>query len=162
MNNLVLCEKLLSGYEKFSATNLYILGFEYNNKIWACFVDSSVLPFVTRSDFASREKGYSLRLGSSGHGLNIAQKEYIISKSVKNEILCSIWAFEREFKEFKGNQGEFFEKKILNLFGYEWKRNPTEWWKDGDIRIDGVPYQIKFNNATFTHEKQLSNLEKQA
>ena len=48
--------------------------------------------------------------------------------------------------------------KITEYFNQEWKKDSVPFWMDGDITINKVPYQIKFESASFINEKLLAKL----
>lgn len=60
------------------------------------------------------------------------------------------------FKDSKYNRGEIFEKMVTELNGQEWEKDNVPFTDDGDLTVDGIAYQIKFEKATFTSEKQLA------
>ena len=39
-----------------------------------------------------------------------------------------------------------------------WEKDNVPFTKDGDLTVDGVAYQIKYQKATFCNEKSLANL----
>ena len=65
---------------------------------------------------------------------------------------------EKMFKESKYNRGELFEKMITEASGKEWKKDNKKFTNDGDITINGIKYQIKYNKGTFTNIATLANL----
>ena len=74
--------------------------------------------------------------------------------------LCSTLYFNELVANTKYNRGEIAEKLVTEYMGQEWKKDNVPFTEDGDITIDGVAYQIKFEKATFTNEKALANLRK--
>ena len=63
-------------------------------------------------------------------------------------------------KNSKYNKGEIFEKLMTEHYGQTWVKDSVPFTKDGDLTVDGVAYQIKYESATFTNEKTLMNLTK--
>ena len=49
---------------------------------------------------------------------------------------------------------------ITEYFGQKWEKDNVPFTEDGDITIDGIAYQIKYQKATFCTEKSLANLRK--
>ncbi len=58
------------------------------------------------------------------------------------------------------NRGQLFEKLIYNRYNQLWQHNSTPFFEKGDITINGVEIQIKYNKATFCSLKTLEELEK--
>jgi len=139
---------LIDNYNKLSYTHNYIFGFEFNHTIYMAHADAEVLPYVLTLDKASRGAGYSIRFKP-----NKNQKMVLITKA---EVLCSAEYFESEVAESKYNAGEIFEKMVTERFGQTWEKDNVPFTEDGDLTVDGIAYQIKFNKATFINEKSLA------
>ena len=144
---------LIDFYISRAYTHLYILGFFADGAVWRVVVTADELDFVTKLDKASRGAGYSLRFKP-----NKAQKNYL--KSLGAEILCSEKFF-RELKEMsKYNLGELFEKLETERVGQTWTKDNVPFTEDGDLTVDGVAYQLKFEKATFITEAQMMRMER--
>ena len=153
MTNLTVFNKMINQYNRLSFTHNYIFGFADRGTIYAVVTNSSVLPLVCCLDISSRNGGYSLRFKPTK-----AQKEFL--KTFQMKAICSEKYFEEIAKNSKYNRGEIFEKMVTEFVGQEWKKDNVPFTKDGDITINGIAYQIKFNKATFANEKSLENLTK--
>ena len=149
--NTTIFTKMVNEYNRLSFTHNYIFGFIDNDVVYAVFTTSKVLPFVLTLDKASRGYGYSIRFNP-----NKAQKEYL--KTFKLVPMCSAEYFNFVVKESKYNKGEIFEKMVTEMFNQEWIKDNVPFTVDGDITVDGTAFQIKFQKATFTNEKQLARL----
>ena len=149
MKNANLFNTMIDRYNELSFTHSYIYGFTYKKMVYMVKADNSVMPYVLTLDEGSRGAGFSLRFKP-----NNSQKLLLISKGA--QILCSQAAFEQMFKDSKYNRGEIFEKMVTELNGQEWKKDNVPFTDDGDLTVDGIAYQIKFEKATFTSEKQLA------
>ena len=112
---------------------------------------SEVMPYILKLDKASRGAGYSLRFCPTN-----TQKAFLITKGA--QILCSKRLFETIVKESKYNKGEIFEKMITEFYGQKWTKDNVPFTEDGDLAINGIAYQIKFEKATFTNEKILARM----
>jgi hypothetical protein len=139
---------LVDNYNKLSYTHNYIFGFEFNHTIYMAHADAEVLPYVLTLDKASRGAGYSIRFKP-----NKNQKMVLITKA---EVLCSAEYFNSEVNESKYNAGEIFEKMVTEKYGQVWEKDNIPFTEDGDLTVDGIAYQIKFNKATFINEKSLA------
>lgn len=151
MTNITIFEHMIDGYNTRAYTHEYIFGFEYKGAIYMSKADSSVLPFVLCLDRASRGAGYALRFKP-----NNGQKMVLMAGA---EVLCSKEFFEAEVASSIYNAGEIFEKLVTEKFGQTWVKDNVPFTQDGDLTVDGIAYQIKFNKATFINEKQLARLE---
>ena len=144
-------QKLIQDYKKFSKADKYIIGFKYK-KMYYYYITNTFDEF-TRFDKASRNGGMSLRLR-----ILKDQKQNLLSVAIP---LCT----EEDFNKTKaqtGNNGETFERLIFIKFNKAWKKDNTPFYISGDIQYKGVEYQIKFERATFTNEKQIKRLYKVA
>ena len=155
MTNTTMFNHLIEGYNKLSYTHNYIFGFEYKGVIYATTVTNEVLPYVLKLDKASRGAGYALRFKPTTE-----QKLFLLAKGA--EVICSSELFKNEVDNSKYNNGEIFEKMITEKFGQIWKKDSVPFTDDGDVTVDGIAYQIKFQKATFTNEKSLARMLNQA
>lgn len=138
-------------YNKKSYTHNYIYGFIYKGLVYMTVTDASVMPYVLKLDKASRGAGMALRFKPS-----VDQKLFLLSQGAT--VLCSKDFFEEAIAESKYNRGEIFEKLVTEKFGQVWTKDNVPFTQDGDITVDGVAYQIKFEKATFCNEKSLARL----
>ena len=134
---------LVDGYKEIAYTDKYIYGFYDKKVVYVAFSDDSTLDTVTKLDTSSDKTGYSLRFTP-----NKFQKE-ILKMGGKCFPLCS--------KEFFLNE---CKKSIYNKGRVEWEWDNVPFTEAGDIEIDGVAYQIKFEKATYVTEKRLARLRK--
>ena len=51
---------------------------------------------------------------------------------------------------------------VTEKFGQVWTKNSIPFTECGDININGIEYQIKYQGATFTNEKILNKLMNRA
>lgn len=156
MTNNTIKEMLVNEYTKLAFTDKYIYGFVYKKVVYAVFEDDSTLDYlsVLGKTSSKRGGGYSLRFRPVK-----AQKEFLL-KNKTCFALCSKDYFDEVIADSKYNKGSIFEMLVTNYFGQEWKADSVPFTVAGDLEIDGVPYQIKFQEATFTTEKTLMNLKK--
>ena len=150
--NVELKEKMVKFYNKQAFTHEYMFGFRFNGNIWMVKVTSEILPFVLILDKASRGAGYALRFKP-----NKAVKTLLMSKGAA--IICSEQMFDELCAESKYNKGEIFEKLVTEMYGQTWEKDNVPFTDDGDLTIDGIAYQIKFEKATFINEKQMLKMQ---
>lgn len=150
--NTALHMNLIDRYNAVAFTHEYIWGFEYKGNVYMATTDASVMPFVTCLDKASRGAGYALRFCP-----NAQQKLALMPMAT---LLCSKKFFDETVADSKYNKGEIFEKMVTEYMGQVWEKDNVPFTEDGDITVDGIAYQIKFQKATFCNEKSIANLEK--
>lgn len=150
--NTALHISLINRYNAVAFTHEYIWGFIYKKNVYMAITSSDVMPFVTCLDKASRGAGYALRFCP-----NADQKIALMPNA---ELLCSETYFNEQVASTKYNKGEIFEKMVTEFFGQEWEKDNVPFTEDGDITVNGIAYQIKFQKATFCNEKSIANLER--
>jgi len=147
-----LFKMLIDAYNAVSYTHNYIFGFEYKKVIYMATVDSSVLPFVCKLDKASRGAGYSLRFCP-----NAEQKLFLLPSA---KPVCSADYFHQLVADSIYNNGEIFEMLVTESFGQVWTKDNVPFTKGADVVGNGIPYQVKFQKATFCNEQSIRNLSK--
>ena len=78
--------------------------------------------------------------------------------SMGAKVLCSEKFFDELTSESKYNKGEIFEKLMTELNGQEWEKDNVPFTEDGDLTVNGIAYQIKFEKASFINEKQMMKM----
>ena len=151
MNRTVLLNAMIERYNALSFTHNYIYGFFYKGLVYMVETSASLMPMVCKLDKASRGQGYSLRFCPT-----TAQKNLLMSLGAV--VLCSEKFFLEEVANSKYNKGEIFEKMVTEYFGQIWEKDSVPFTEDGDLTVDGVAYQLKFEKATFTNEKTLARM----
>ena len=48
---------------------------------------------------------------------------------------------------------------MTESYGQTWTKDNVPFTAGGDIEVDGIAYQIKYEKATFTNEKTLARLK---
>lgn len=151
--NTTIFQKLINGYNALSFTHNYIFGYEYKGNVYATSVTAEVLPYILKLDKASRGAGYALRFCPT-----VEQKLFLMMQSTTG-VICSSEYFKTVVANSIYNNGEIFEKLVTEKFGQVWEKDNIPYTEAGDIEVDGVAYQIKFQKATFTNEKSLARME---
>lgn len=142
---------MIDKYNRASYTHNYIFGFTFKGMVYALKTTSEVLPALLTLDKASRGAGYSLRFCPN------AEKKLAMLTGA--HVLCSESFFEAQCASSIYNRGEIFEKLVTESFGQEWHKDNVPFTEDGDVTVDGIAYQIKFQRATFATEKTLARIE---
>ena len=152
MKNNEIKKMLVDFYNRKAFTHKYILGFTFKGNIYYVIVDGTMLDHLTKLDKASRGAGYSLRFKPDR-----TQKSLMFD--LNPELLCSVEYFNTMVETSKYNKGEVFEKMITELSGQEWTKDNVPFTEDGDLTVDGVAYQLKFEKATFITEGQMMRMK---
>lgn len=129
-------------YRSIAGAHTYIIGFELNKELYMV-TRKQVGQFLSYEQ-ASRGQGMSLRLR-----MKKADRVRLAKKGV---CLGSI----DRLTETAYNKGENFERLVHEHFGQPWVKDTKPFTECGDIRVDEVEIQIKFDGATFTNEKTLA------
>lgn len=153
--NVALFRKMVEFYNTNAFTHNYIFGFRFNGNIWLVKVTSEILEVVLKLDKASRGAGYALRFKP-----NKSIKSYMLSRGA--EVLCSEQLFDDLCDNSKYNKGEIFEKLVTEVNGQTWEKDNVPFTDDGDLTVDGIAYQIKFEKASFINEKQMLKMQEEA
>jgi hypothetical protein len=149
--NIALFDNLLTRYTALAYTHEYILGFSYKGNIYAVKTVASKLAQWLTLDKASRGAGYAVRFCPTN-----AIKVALLPNAT---LLCSKAYFDEMVETSIYNKGEVFEKIVTEYFGQVWEKDNIPFTEAGDIEVDGVAYQIKFEKATFITEKSLARFE---
>ena len=150
MNNISLLHSMTTAYNKAAFTHLYIFGFIYKKNVYMAHATEHELPYLLKLDKASRGQGYALRFCP-----NTEQKLMLLPQAT---LLCSAEFFNDEVENSKYNKGEIFEKMVTEYSGQAWVKDNIPFTKAGDLEVNGIAYQIKFEKATFCNEKSLAHL----
>lgn len=153
--NEIIKKMLQDGYNDIAYTDRYILGYVLNHVVYFVICGRDLVDRVTTLDKASRGAGYSLRFKPT-------KNQKVLLMASESKCLCSEKFFNDLVLTTKYNRGEIFEKLITEFFGQEWEKDNIPFTEAGDIEVNGIAYQIKFEKATFTNEKALASLRNKA
>lgn len=142
---------LIDFYNSKAYTHLYIIGVMYKGKVYMVKTTSAILPYILTTDKASGGAGYSLRFKP-----NNEQRLMVIAEGAT--VLCSAEYFNAAVDACKYNRGEVFEKLVTEYYGQHWEKDKIPFTEAGDLEVDGVAYQIKYEKATFISEAQMARL----
>ena len=155
MQNEVIKKMLQDNYNNMAFTDKYILGWTLNHVVYMAVCTREIVDRVTCLDIASRGAGYALRFKP-----NKSQKMLLMTCGA--EPICSKKYFNDMVETSRYNKGEIFEKLVTEKFGQVWTKDNVPFTIDGDITVNEIAYQIKFENATFTNEKTITSLVNKA
>lgn len=155
MENTRLHKEMIDFYNEKSFTHNYIFGFTYKENAYMFHCTSEMLPYLTKLDTASRGAGVSLRFKP-----NNSLKRSLIDMGAK-AICSSVYFYDRVVNS-EYNRGEVFEQFIAEMNGQEWTKDHVPFTDDGDITVNGIAYQLKFERATFISEAQMMRMRARA
>ena len=150
MTNASLFKSMIERYERASFAKSYILGFAYKGNVYMAHTDASVFPYVMTLDLASRGAGCSIRFCPTND-----QKLFLMPRA---SVLCSEKYFNETCESSIYNRGDIFEKLVTEWFGQEWKKDNVPFTEAGDLEVDGIAIQIKFQKSTLANEKTLERV----
>lgn len=154
MVNKEIVKKMLQDFYHESAyTDRYILVYTISGVVYMTFCNAEMVNRVTCLDTASRGHGFSLRFKP-----NKAQKQMLLANGAT--ALCSADFFDAVYQNCKYNRGEVAEKMVTEYFGQIWEKDNVPYTEAGDIVLNNIHYQIKYEKATFTDEKTIDNMKK--
>ena len=144
-------QNFLKYYNKLSGADKTLVFFQKNGKIylWEC---DHVAPRWIQEGFESSSKGGQQKFRMY---IKASEKEKLIKKGAI-EVMTT-----EEFESIPySNKGMKCEKWLHDKTNQDYKPNNKRFDKGGDICINGVEYQIKFENATLTNVDVLHKAQK--
>lgn len=149
-------EEFSNRYHGISYTSNYIIGFPYKHDVYALFihnVNADFIKSITCIDKDSKTGTASLRFRPT----NAIKRQLIAMGAVKQGYTDEqLYAWALDFA--KGNRGSMFERIQTEAAGQHWTKDAVPFTEAGDVVINGIAYQIKYNKATFTTEQALKSL----
>lgn len=141
----------LKHYNNFSAAHNYILFFLYKKNLYITTVEKLMPRWVVENyETYSHTQKYMIYL-------NNKHKEQLIRKGAK----CLMT--EEKFMEINvKNRGRKCEKLLHELTNQEgeYRFDTVPFNEDGDITINGIKYQVKFQNASLANVSYIEKLKK--
>lgn len=149
-------KQLIDFYNRNAGTHNYIIGFHIGEHVFIAKVSNPDFEKLAKVDKMSSKRGgwSSLRLRP------VSVREELMS--VAKEIELSYTGLKELGKshEYTGskqnNIGTALERYITEADGQEWKKDSVSFTEQGDVVIDGIDYQIKWENATLTTERAMA------
>ena len=137
--------EMLAYYEKFNKAEKYIIGFSHKGQVYMQLVDG-LNPEMITLETASKNQGQSLRFRPKS-----AHKAEMLASAI-----C-LGALEMLLDD-KYNKGEMFEKIVTEHYGQAWHKDTVPFHKAGDINVNGIEIQIKFEKAALATSKTIEKL----
>ena len=139
-------ENAIRYYRKFSAADLYALGFEYK-KEWYLAIVEEIMPRWIRVEHESSSKG-----GKEKLQLRLLNKHM--------EELIRKGATKFEFNPDTENLGVALERAVYRMYNQEpRKKDNVGFWVSGDITVGDKEIQVKKNGAQIVVFETLKHLQ---
>ena len=139
-------KNLLTAYKATSAAAAYIIGFLMKDKVYTIYLNDLPEWLVSMGRESTSHGGarkLRMRMTAKDKARLMAMGAAYIGTAA--EVLAS-----------RKNKGEAFEQWVTESYGQEWHKDSIPYWKDGDITVDGVKYQIKFECASLANENTIA------
>ena len=138
--------EMMNNYRATTAAMAYIVGFILNNRVYRI-----VMPEMLDEMFGMDRE-------STSHGGH-AKIKLRLTNAIKCQLIemgAQDIGTPAEILTGRKNKGEAFEKYETERAGQVWVKDRIPYYIDGDLTVDGVKYQIKFEGASFTNEKVIA------
>lgn len=151
-------------YNKLNGADMYMIFFIYKKMLYKAVVPHIAQKWCNegRESFNKNKKGEITSGGEQKWKMSLknTHKEELIRKG------AVVVMTEEEFNSLpckysnKGDRCEWFLHQEYNLG--EYTPNNFRFDKGGDVEIDGIQYQVKFENASLTNVKTLRRAQDSA
>lgn len=148
--------EMLTAYNTNNGANAYILGFAHKGQVYM----TAILPHCS-ADYitlepASKGQGWGLRLRlRKAHKADLLHTATCLGSA--DLLTDTVGHINRKGVRKFWNKGEMFEKAVTEFFGQVWEKDTLAFTKGGDLCVNGLQIQIKFDGATFTNTKTLAH-----
>ena len=127
----------IRNYNKLSAADYYIIGFEQDNLLYIVSLDKIPPRFIIMDSKGIRIKKFSCK-----------DKKYMINKGAKSLGPISLI--------HEANKGMGLERVVKELYGQTYKgHDTTPWYKTGDMVIERKQVQVKYDRGHMVNHSTL-------
>ena len=147
-------ENFFRYYNKLIGCDAYLIFFEYKKNIYAYKCNHIDKNWTHKAHEATKKGGWM----KFKMDMKVEHKQKILPKST---MVMTLKEFEQLPYSNKGRKCEYWLHQITNQPG-TYKPDNDRFDKRGDIEIDGVRYQVKFENASLTNVNSLHNAQYEA
>ena len=141
-------------YNKLAGCHKYLIFFRYKGDVYMAESDK-IMPRWCVETRTSSKRGADQTFRMS---MNLKHKEELIRKGANK--LFTVAEFEEMPYANRGHKCEWWLHKMYDLGEYTPDRERFD--KCGDVCINGIEYQVKFENASLTTVKTLHNAQRDA
>ena len=139
-------DRMRKDYERFTKAEGYIIGFPVGDMVYGAKLDK-----IPRR-YTRVQKECSKMGGTYGLYINVKSKK-AQAELMKNAFpVCTL----AELEDGTYNKGVMFEKSVYEYFGQTFRgKDSVRFYQSGDITIDGVEIQVKYEGYIKMQEEQL-------
>ena len=149
-------EEMIRKYNELAAAHKYIVGFTDKDRLYYAVMNGMIRDDILKLDKAAESKGGMMKIR-----VRMSSKVKAILLHTGKAILCGTAGDLEADKNY--NRGENFERIITELLtGNKWEKDNVPFTDDGDLTVDGIAYQLKFEKATFINEAQMMRMQEAA
>ena len=144
-------------YNFLNCADFYIIGITTKTDVFAYIVKTINVDWLKFDKTSTNSKGISfkkLTLRPSQTQIN----EFINNSTLTPFFKISLIDFANEkTKNHISNNGEIFEKIVVENFGQQWRRTNEPFDIEPDLKVNNINFQIKFMRAEICNESNLQN-----
>ena len=146
-------EEMLQRYEELSVADRYNLGFAFHGEIYSVETETlePVLDCIKLGRMSSKRGGWPK--------LRLSFDNWAKTRLINGGLAVKLGSVNQLDYADKYNNGEHYEHFIFDLNGQHWEKDRTPFYVDGDITINELKVQIKFDGAELTNELTLSKVK---
>ena len=142
--------EMLATYDRLSAAHDYALGFVHERRLYVVRMSYNELLTYAKPDRMSSKRGGWAKVRIR---MNADQRKLLATTA---ELLGGAELLKVDPEH---NRGENLERELTERWlGKPWKKNNTPFWVAGDLQVNGVEVQVKYDGAELTNEKELTRL----
>lgn len=143
-------EEMIKAYAEMAAAHKYLVGFEYENRLWYVMEAGMIRDEMLKSDRAASSKGGMLKV-------RVRLSAKLKTMLVHGGKAILLGAASLLDTDDRYNKGERFERLVTEqLAGEAWVKDSIPFNVAGDIRLNGEEVQVKFDGAELTNERTLA------
>ena len=143
--------ELLKAYEETTAADYTRYAFPIDNKVYE-IIFKALPAWLVKMDRESTKHGGAEKIRINPTAEN---KRKLLALGA-----AYIGTIEELFDVDVKNKGHKYEKYCAEKAGQTWKRDRVEYYKDGDLTINSIKYQIKFDDASLANVNTIEAAKK--
>lgn len=145
-------EEMIKTYEIYSKADAYQFGFEYRGNLYSYPTnDLNTITSALKLDRTSAKRG--------GYGkIRVRFSERMKVALIENKKAIKLGSVNVLNYADKWNKGEHFEHYIHDINGQHYEKDHIPFYVMGDIELNGLQVQLKYDGATLVEEPTLMKL----
>lgn len=145
-------EEMIKTYELFSKADAYQFGFEYHGDLYSYYTnDLNTIEAALKFDRTSEKRGGYAKI-------RVRFSEKLKVALIENKKAVRLGNVSVLNYADKWNKGEHFEHYIHDINGMHYEKDRIPFYVMGDIELNGLQIQLKYNGATLAEEPTLMKL----